>query len=333
MGTPANILPKAVSYMRIYFVGSVPLLVYNIGAGILRSVGDSRRPFYFLIVSTLSNLILDIIFVAWLDLGVVGAGWATVIATIISTTLVTLSLHLSHTKYNLNIRKIRFHIPILKDIVKIGVPAGIQGMLISFSNVFIQSQVNTFGANAIAGVATASKLNALVISLIDSFTLSATTFSGQNLGAGLKKRIEQGVKEIAKLTFVSTVLVSLLVFVFRYQLASLFSDSSEVVQVAARMISFVMPFYWLLGFANILGGYIRGAGESLKPMLISMFGMFFFRLVYLHFALSYEHNLDFIFSGYPISWLVTFLIMYIYFKKGNWKAELNRVLSETQQKV
>ena len=333
MGTPAEILPKAVTYMRIHFAGSIPLLVYNIGAGILRSVGDSRRPFYFLIVSTFTNLILDIIFVAWLKLGVAGAGWATFISTLVSALLVTSSLRVSHTVYHLSLRKIKFDLPILKKIVKIGIPAGIQGMLISFSNVFIQAQVNVFGANAIAGVATGFRLNALVFSVFQSFSLSATTFSGQNMGAGLKERVEDGIKDISKLTFVSTLIIGLSILIFRYPLVALFSDSKEVVYIAARMISFMTPFYWILGLINVIAGYIRGTGESLRPMVIYIFGMVIVRLAYLNIALYYNQDLDMIFLSYPISWTITLCIMYLYYKKGNWKVNLNKVLSEKAEAI
>ncbi len=318
MGTPSDIFVNSVSYMRISFAGSIPLLVYNMGAGILRSVGDSRRPFYFLILSTVTNLALDIVFVWGFNTGVQGAGWATVISQVISMLLVTYSLSHAHTKYHLSLRKIRLDMPTLMRIIKIGIPAGIQGMLISFSNVLIQSQVNTFGSVSIGGVAAASRLDGLVISVLNSFSLSATTFAGQNIGAGNRDRVKKGAKDIAILTFASTLVVGLFIFSFRYPLVRLFTQSEGIIQVGARMIMFLTPFYWLLGLSNMLGGYIRGAGESLVPMLISMFGMCIFRIGYLYVTLSILHDLDIIFLCYPISWIVTLLLMFIYYKKGKW---------------
>ncbi len=318
MDTPVEIIDHSITYMRIYFAGSIPLLIYNMGAGILRSVGDSRRPFYFLVVSTVANFILDLIFIWGFRWGVAGAGWATVISVLLSTVLVTYSLTQAHTKYHLSLRKIYLHIPIFESIVKIGIPAGIQGMLISFSNVLIQTRVNTFGPIAIGGVAAASRLDGLVFSVLSSFALSATTFAGQNIGAGNMDRVRKGAKEIAKLTFTATFIVGMTIFLLRYPLLSLFTQSQGIIEVGARMASFLTPFYWVLGLINMLDGYIRGSGESLRPMLISMFGMCIFRLGYLYIALNIRHALDLIFLCYPVSWVVTLSLMFLYYKKGKW---------------
>ena len=323
MGTPNEILNHSVSYMKISFVGSVPLIIYNMGSGLLRSVGDSRRPFYFLIISTLTNLVLDILF-AWIfDWGVAGAAWATIISQTMSAILVSVSLMKAHTIYHLNLKKIKLHAKAFKQIIEIGVPAGIQSMLINFSNVLIQSKVNTFGSIAVGGVAAATKLDNIVASVFNSFSLSATTFSGQNLGARLKARVKRGAKEISLLTFISTLGIGMLIFFLRYPLVSLFTQDQEIIQVGARMVSFLTPFYWILGLVNTLGGYIRGTGESFKPMLISMFGMCLFRLVYLYVALDIKNELDILFLCYPISWTVTFVVMFIYFKKGAWRKQIS----------
>lgn len=319
MQTPPEILGDAVTYMRIIFAGSIPLLAYNMGAGILRSVGDSKRPFYFLIVSTFTNLVLDIIFVYFFHWGVAGAGWATVISQIISTLLVTFSLVGADTIYHLNLRKIQFHSRTCLEIIRIGFPAGIQGTLIAFSNVLIQSMVNSFGPVAIGGVAAASRLDGIVFSVLNSFSLASTTFAGQNYGAGLRSRLKRGAKEISALTFICTFAIGMLVFLARYPLVELFTSSAEVVRVGTRMMAFLTPFYWILGLVYTLSGYIRGVGESLRPMVIILFGMCFFRLAYLYIALDIDKTLDMIFFCYPVSWLLTLLIIFVYFKKGKWR--------------
>lgn len=319
MQTPADIMEDAVTYMRIILAGSVPLLIYNMGAGILRSVGDSKRPFYFLVLSTFTNLVLDIIFVYFFRWGVAGAGWATMISQVVSTLLVSFSLIEANTIYHLTLRKINFHGQTCLEIIRIGFPAGIQGTLIAFSNVLIQSMVNSFGPVAIGGVAAASRLDGIVFSVLNSFSLAATTFAGQNYGAGLRSRLKRGAKEISALTFICTFAIGMLVFLARYPLVRLFTSSPDIVLVGTRMMAFLTPFYWLLGLVYTLSGYIRGVGESLRPMLIILFGMCFFRLVYLYIALDIDNSLDMIFLCYPVSWVLTLLIIFLYFEKGKWR--------------
>ncbi|MCD1147933.1 MATE family efflux transporter [Peptoniphilus sp. KCTC 25270] len=325
MKTPPEILPQAINYMRITFIGIIPVMVYNMGSGVLRSVGDSIRPFYFLVVSAVLNILLDLLFVAVWGMGAEGAAIATALAQAVSGVLIILSLSKTTDIYRLNVKKIKFHKDILMKIFGIGLPAGVQSALISFSNVIIQAQINLFGAAAIAGFAAAGRIDGFVFTALSAFGIAATTFSGQNIGMGKVERLKKGV--LTSMIMVSSfmILISLIIAVFRIQLMSIFNGDPEVIRYGERMLLILSPTYVLVSIGETLGGFIRGSGKSLPVMIISLAGMLVVRLIWIFVAMPMYNSIDIIYFSYPISWVVSFVLSVIYFKWGRWRPdELSR---------
>ena len=318
MKTPADVFPFAVTYMRIFFLGIVPLMVYNMGAGILRSVGNSKSPFIFLLISSILNIALDLIFIRVFDMGIAGAAWATVIAQIVSMILVTINLMNSTGAYRLFLRDIRLHKDVIGRIVNVGIPAGMQSVVISLSNVLIQSKINSFGPNAIAGIAAAGRVDGFIFTGLQAFALAATTFSGQNLGAKLYDRLRRGAKSALILVVLTALSLGAIIILVRYPTVGLFTEDPEVVEIGVRMIMTLAPAYWIFGMSEVLGGFIRGAGKAVIPMSITIFTMCGLRMVWLYAVLPLWRSIDVIMLSYPISWTLTFTMMALFFRFGKW---------------
>lgn len=320
MSTPAEIMVDAVLYMRIFFIGMIPLLVYNMGAAILRSVGDSRRPFNFLIIAALVNVVLDIVFVAFLNMSVAGAGIATVSSELISAILVTYNLLKSDRVFRLELKDIKFYRDSLGVIFKIGIPTGIASAVISFSNVMIQGMINKFGASAIAGAAAEGRIDGFIFLSLDAIALAATTFSGQNFGAGKIDRIKEGVRISLIMVFVVSAVLGVVAFVFAKPIVAMFNSDPEVINIGVEFMRYLVPFYVFLGVSQILGGFIRGAGSAVVPMYISITSMCILRLIFLYVVMSFRNQIQVIFVSYPITWFLSFAMMVLYYKFGNWKS-------------
>ncbi|MDO5037550.1 MAG: MATE family efflux transporter [Tissierellia bacterium] len=319
MDTPAEILQKSINYMRITFAGIIPIMVYNMGSGILRSIGDSQRPFNYLMVSSGLNFILDLVFVGLLKKGAEGAGIATALAQSISGILVTLNLSHTNDIYRLDLKKIAFHRDILNRVTGIGLPVGLQSAGINLSNVIIQSRINLFGPAAISGSAGSGRLDGFIFMGFFALANAATTFTAQNIGAKKHDRIKRGSWVSVAMVLIFCLLVSLFVYLARVPLMKLFSQDQEVVAYGARMLAILAPFYWMSGLTEVLSGLIRGSGKTFPTMVISMISMFGFRLVWVLFALPIWQTIDVVFLSYPISWSLTLLLTLLYYKFGKWR--------------
>ena len=318
MDTPSDILEAASSYLRIFFVGAIPSLLYNMGSGILRSVGDSKRPFYFLAVSSLANVLLDLLFVAVFKWGVQGAAWATIISQFLSAVLVLLSLSRTTGSYRLYLRDIAFHGPVGKRALKIGVPAGLQSVLISGSNVIIQTAVNGFGTLAVAGFASAGRIDGFVWVTLNAISLAIMTFIGQNVGAGQIERAKKGLRQAVALVLILAGGLSAFFLIFAKPLAAVFNSDPQVNQYTIQVMISILSLYWLFGVNEVFGGALRGVGRSMVPMLVTLICMSGFRVLWIYGILPFKSTFDFMLLAYPLSWIITFLAYIIYMKKVDW---------------
>lgn len=328
MSTPEEIMYDAVLYMRIFFVGMVPLLVYNMGAAILRSVGDSRRPFNFLLISAIVNIVLDILFVAVFKMSVIGAGIATISSEIVSAILVTYNLVKSDRVFRLDIKDIKFYKGSLGIIFKIGIPTGIASAVISFSNVMIQGMLNKFGPDAIAGAAAEGRIDGFIFLSLDAIALAATTFSGQNFGAGKIDRIREGVKISIYMVVGVCFVLGALAYTFAVPLIAMFNSDPGVVKYGVDFMRYLIWAYVFLGISQVLGGFIRGSGSAIVPMYISITSMCILRLIFLYTVMSFRYQIEVIYVSYPLTWILSFIMMVIYYKFGNWKSGALRNVSE-----
>lgn len=321
--TPPEVMGPAVRYMRILFAGLIPVMVYNMGSAVLRSVGDSVRPFNFLAIAAGLNIVLDLIFVGAFKMGAVGAGIATVLAQSVSGILVLLSLLKTTDIYRLRMKRIRFHKESLERIVAIGLPAAVSGGLISLSNVIIQAQINVFGAQAIAGVAAASRVDGFVFTSLEAFALAITTFVGQNIGAKKPKRLKSGIITALVMTLLFVASVSSILVIFRTPLMKIFTSEKDVIFYGTKMIVILAPFYVIFSVTEVLSGAIRGSGTAVPIMIITLIGMFIIRLSWIFTAMPMYKTIDIICWSYPISWVFTCILTLIYYFKGKWRVNMD----------
>ena len=315
MKMPENVQPEATTYLSIYFSGIIGLMLYNIGAGILRAVGDSQRPFYFLVVCAVLNTVLDLLFVLKLNMGVAGVALATVIAQCTSAVLVILTLLRTNTCVKLRFSRLRIHWNSLKKIFSVGIPAAVQMAITSFSNVFVQSYVNYFGPDCMSGWTTYSKVDQLLFLPMQSIALASTTFVGQNLGSNQPERARQGVRRALMLGIGVTAILSIPVIAFAPSIVAFFNRKPEVVSYGAMLLRWMSPFYVLCCINQIYAGALRGAGNSRAPMIIMLSTFVVFRQVYL-FAMSRICNeIIPIAMAYPAGWLLCSLSTTLYYHK------------------
>ena len=316
MNMPENVMPQATKYLSIYFSGVLGLMLYNIGAGILRAVGDSKRPFYFLVTSAVLNTVLDLVFVLVFEMGVSGVALATVLAQCTSAILVMLTLIRSQEYIHLSVRKLRIHWDVLKKIFKVGIPAALQMAVTSFSNVFVQSYINYFGDNFMSGWTAYAKIDQLMFLPMQSLALASTTFVGQNLGANQPQRARQGVGMALKMAAATTVVLMIPLLVFAPQLVAFFNGKPEVVEFGTLLLRWLSPFYVLCCVNQIYGGALRGAGNTKVPMLIMLISFVGFRQLYLYITANYICNdVIPIAMSYPAGWLLCSTLMFVYYHR------------------
>ena len=318
MNTPQDVVGGATTYMRIYFIGVIFVLIYNIGSGILRAIGDSRRPLYVLIFCCLCNVVLDILFVKAFRMGVAGAAVATVITETVSSLVLLVILLRSRDSYRLILRKIRLDLPLLGDILRIGFPAGLQSVMYAVSNVFIQTNINCFGTDVVAGWTAYGKIDSLFWMVMDAFGISITTFTGQNIGARKLDRVRQGIRTCSLMAFGFSFALSGLLFVFGDQIVRLFNSDAGVVAAAGEMMRCAYPYFFTYVLICVLGGAMRGAGDSLKPMLMVAGGICLFRIVWIAVAHSLGAYVTAMIYSYPTSWAFTSVLFVVYYKRGTW---------------
>lgn len=319
MNTPDNVMDQAVLYLRIYFGGVITLTIYNIGSGIMRAVGDSKRPLYYLVIAGITNVVLNLIFVIVFHLGVAGVALATIASQLLSSILVVHDLMKAQESYRLELRKIRFHKDILIKIAKIGIPAGIQSMVISLSNIVIQSKINIFGSSAMAGQAAAQRIDGFVYMPLNAFSLAMTTYTAQNLGAGKFDRVHKGTRTAMLLGLVCTIVLGWGAALMARPLVGLFSDEEEVLYYGVRSVLVLGGTYFTFVFNDILAGVIRGAGNAVVPMTISIFNMCIVRILWLTIVLSIWQNYYLVLVCYPMTWTLSSLCYIIYYFKGKWR--------------
>lgn len=318
MGVPDDIMDDAVLYMNVYYLGIIGNLIYNIGTGILRAIGDSRMPLYVLIVCCLANVVLDLLFVVVFHWGVFGVAFATILSQLISAVLLMIRLMGTQEAYRVELCKIRFHKDILKNVVRIGLPAGLQSVMYSFSNILIQASINSFGTTAIAAWAAIGKIDGFIWMVMNAFGIAVTTFAGQNFGARQYDRMKRCTRVGLGMCLGTIIALSALLFIFRYQLLMFFTGDAEVVNIGAQFYLVLAPSYFTFVFIEILSGAIRGAGEALQPMLITCIGVCGLRVVWILLVVPYWHTMQMVAMNYPVSWVITAVIFVIYYLRGKW---------------
>lgn len=318
MGVPSDIMHYAVDYTRIYFIGMIASLIYNMGSGILRAIGDSKRPLYFLIISCFVNIILDALFVIAFKMNVVGVGIATVISQIVSAILTMMVLMRTSQSYKLYLRKIRFYREILNRIITIGLPAGLQSVMYSVSNIIIQSNINAFGTDTIAAWAAYGKIDSLFWMAMGAFGVSITTFVGQNFGAKKFDRVKKSVVVCLKMAMGVSIALSVVLFFFGGTFSQLFTNDAAVINKSSEIIRFLTPFYFTYVCVEILSGAIRGTGESLKPMILTCLGICVLRVVWILVIVPLYPSFTMVTVSYPVTWAATSILFIIYYVRGSW---------------
>ena len=316
MGTPEDVLGHAVTYINIYFLGMIPSLIYNIGSGILRAVGDSRRPLFFLISATMTNIVLDVVLVIGLDMGVAGAAAATVLSQVVSAVLVMMTLCRSPQVYRVQLKKIRFYGDMLVRIVRIGLPAGLQSVMYSLSNIIIQASVNGFGTDVMAAYTAYGKVDGMYWMVINAFGVAITTFVGQNFGARLYDRMKKSINVC--LGIAAAVTLSGVLMVVAEPLLGLFSDDAQVLEIGLSIVRLIVPTYITYIFIEILSGAMRGAGDSLIPTIMTLTGVCLLRVFWVTVVVSAHHELNVLLLSYPITWIVTSGMFVVYYLRGRW---------------
>ena len=313
MDTPTDVIEQSILYIRIYFVGMPAMMVYNFGSAVLRAVGDTKRPLYYLLIAGVVNVVLNLIFVICFSMGVAGVATATVVSQVVSATLVVRCLIMSDSDYKLNWKELRIIPDKFLKMLQIGLPAGIQGSLFSLSNVLIQSSVNSFGSIAMAGNTASSNIEGFVYTAMNAFHQTAISFTGQNFGA-------QKYKRIGKILLICQVMVIAVGLLFGNAayfgggtLLKLYSNDPAVIEFGLLRMSIICTTYCLCGMMDVMVGSLRGMGHSIMPMLVSLSGACLFRIVWIYTIFVQEHTLQCLYISYPISWALTFTVHLICF--------------------
>lgn len=309
IGTPVDMMPDAVTYLRIFFGGMFFQVVYNMLAAVLNAVGNSKRSLIYLIISSGLNIILDLLFVCVFKLGIAGAAWATVISQAVCCVLILKYLMGVEANYKVKLKDITLQRNYVKRIVKMGFPAAVQNAVIAFSSLLIQAGVNSYGTKAAAGFTAYMKVDGFDILPILSFSLAATTFVGQNVGAGNMKRAKKGAAIIIVINTIYTLIMTCVMTVFDSQIISLFSHDPEVIESGVMCIWALAPFYVLLGLIHSFAGAIRGTGNTVGPMVIILFSLCFYRVLWMMFARPYFSDIRGVYLTYPTSFVIGAVLM------------------------
>lgn len=318
MGTPADVLPNSILYFRIYFCGSLAFVLYNIFVGILQATGDSRHPLMYLIISSLTNIVLDLLFVAVFRLGVGSAAAATIISQFISAVLCFYRLTHIDAEYRIKIQSIRFDIYMLKQIIRNGIPTGIQNSVIALANIVVQSNINAFGKMAVAGCGSYSKIEGFGFLPITCFSMALTTFISQNLGARQYDRAKQGARFGILCSVITAEIIGILIYIFAPMLISAFNSEPEVVAFGVIQARTVTLFYCLLSYSHCLAGIFRGSGRSTVPMIVMLICWCVIRVTYITIIVKYIPVINVIFWAYPLTWFLSTIIFTIFFFKSDW---------------
>ena len=318
MGTPTDVLKNSVLYFRIYFLGSIAFVLYNIFVGILQSVGDSRHPLIYLIISSVTNVVLDLLFIGVFRFGVGSAAVATILSQFLSAILCLIHLMRCKEDYQIHLKKIRFDFPMLKLIISNGLPSGFQNSIISFANVIVQSNINSFGKMAVAGCGAYSKIEGFGFLPITCFALSLTTFISQNLGARQYERAKKGAKFGVLCSITMAEIVGIIIFFTAPYLVAAFNNDPQVVAFGTAQARTITLFYFLLAFSHCIAGILRGAGKSTIPMFVMLICWCIIRVSYITVAVRIIPDIKVIFWAYPITWTLSSILFIIYYFKADW---------------
>ena len=321
MQTPSDVINDSIVYLQIYFGGILFTMIYNIGSGILRAVGDTKRPLYFLIICSIINIILDLLFIIFFKMGIAGAAYATVISQAISAILTILLLINTSNEYKISFKELKLYREQTKEIIRVGIPSGIQNAVVAISNVIVQSNINSFDWVAMAGCSACQKLDGFAIMPVLSFSMAFTTFTGQNIGAKRYDRVKQGAKIGLILSLSTIICISATLLYFDEQLLSIFSSDPEVIKYGLMMMHTLIPMYFLLTITHALNGIIRGAGKTKVPMLVMIVCWCCMRMAWILTTVPLFNDIQFVFYGWPITWAASSLWLIIYFCSHKWLPE------------
>ncbi len=330
MQVPEEIMGYSLTYIRIYFLGMIPNMIYNIGSGILRAVGDSRRPLFFLMAACLVNIVLDLFFVVALHWEVMGVAVATILSQAVSAVLVIFTLTRSETDYQVRIHELHMTSGILKSIVLIGLPAGLQSVAYSLSNVIIQSSVNAFGTDAIAAWTAYGKIDSLFWMAMSAFGVAITTFAGQNFGAGRIDRMKKSVRVCLGMAIGTALMMSVLFWFSGAWIYRLFTQDAEVIAKGMEILRLLSPFFVSYVFIEIFSGAMRGCGDALIPMLMTALGVCGVRVVWILAVAPHWQQLSRVLLCYPLSWVLTALFFLVYYLQGGWLRKRIRLRQKTK---
>lgn len=333
MKAPADVFGEAKTYLTIYFAGMLGLMLYNMGSGILRAVGDSRRPLYFLMLCSGLNVVLDLLFVAVLRMGVAGAAYATILAQFISAGLIWFTLWRSEECYRFRVKEMTLDRNIVGHIFRIGFPAGLQQAVTAFSNVFVQSYINSFGSACMAGWSSYARIDPFVLLPMQSIALASTTFVGQNIGAGQIKRVQKGTRQSLFLAWGVTAVLSALLYIFCHPLIGVFNRDPEVIRYGTLFIRLMAPFYMVCCVNQIYAGSLRGAGDAKAPMFIMLGSFVVFRQIYLYFGTQWIPGIRFVALGYPMGWILCSILQFAYYKSGRWRSKCHFITPQTDESI
>lgn len=324
MGTPSEVLPNSVTYFRIYFAGSMAFVMYNFFVGILQSVGDSRHPLIYLIISSVVNIVLDLILIAIFHFGVGAAAFATVVSQTLSAVLCLIQLLRSPDEFRLRPREIRLERSMLHQIVSNGLPAGLQNSIISVANVFVQSHINRFGQLAVAGCGSYAKIQGFGFLPVTCFALALTTFISQNLGAKEYDRAKKGAVFGIICSISIAELIGICIYAFAPHLIAAFGGNAEVVAFGVAQARTDTLFYFLLAFSHCMAGIMRGAGKSSVPMVVMLICWCIIRVSYISIIIRFIPVINMIFWAYPMTWTLSSAVFLIYYLKSDWIHGLER---------
>ena len=331
MNTPEDVLPQSISYFRYYFCGAIFTVMYNIMVGILHAVGDSRHPLYYLIFSSFVNVVLDLLFVAVFRWGVGSAAIATTISQGVSALLCFRLLLTTKEPYRVELKKIRYHWDSFKDIVRYGLPSGVQNSVIAMANLVVQTNINSFGKAAMAGCGSYSKIEGFAFLPITCFAQALSTFVGQNLGAQQYGRVKNGVRFAVICSVSMAELIGVASYLLAPQLISIFNDSPEVVAYGAAHMRTICLFYCLLALSHCIAGILRGAGKATVPMFIMLGCWCLLRVTYISIAMQHVNELHTVSMAYPITWFASSVLFIIYFYAADWMHAFDRRAAREKQ--
>nr|WP_294466647.1 MATE family efflux transporter [uncultured Sellimonas sp.] len=318
MQTPANVMPESTEYFRVYFMGSAGFVMYNMFVGILQAVGDSKHPLYYLILSSIINVVLDIVFITVFNMGVGGAAFATDISQVVSAVLCMIQLMRAKAEYRLNLRRIRFEWDILKQVIQFGLPSGFQNSIIAIANVVVQSNINSFGEMAMAGCGAYSKIEGFGFLPITSFTMALTTFVSQNLGAKNYDRTKKGARFGIACAMILAEIIGVIIFLAAPVFVAAFDRTPEVILFGTQRARTSALFYFLLAYSHSIAAVLRGAGKSVVPMIVMMIFWCVIRVTVLTGVSFLIPSIAVVYWIYPLTWTLSSIAFLIYYKKANW---------------